>query len=364
MRSSLRKLLSEFLGTWMYLTLGGLGILTSPFLPPVTWAVSLVAGSLAGGDGAHLSPSVSIGLTVIGKSSWWSLPGCLAGQFLGSFVAGMTLVGIGPVDAVTRMSLATSNTSSLLTEPWFYGPVAGEGVYREILTLFLAALIFQLLICASSGSALYQGLALGTLIHAMGKHKGGALNPARQLMGRLLVSIYHQSFHVFTENDFWFWKPVVWSLAGSVCASLLYWLFIQVPLSLETSKTRDSKLEGEDVQSEISSLLEEKSQSIVQLSPTTRKSRDSSHSNHASATPGDTPLQLRALFREKPSRSSSILRYCKRNNISSDDLKKYLERYDSVRLDKLDLGNGVTVNVKHTGAPSNPQEEKHPKEDA
>jgi len=347
MCTSTRLLLVEFLGTWIYLTLGGLGTLRTPYLPSVTWGVSLTAGYLLGGQESHLNPAVTLGLTAAGRSKLSALPGRLVGQFLGGYVAGMTLVGIAPVGVVERMIGDTNHTSLDWAEPWLTLPSYGSTMYLDILTFTLAAIMFQLLTCSCDGSALYQGISLAAVILMLGPEKGAGLNPAREIMGRLVVAFYHWNWDIFFYYDAWAWIPLVWSCAGCVTASLIHWILVLVPKQIHESRREAKKNIFRDEESsvgEVTCLMQEKPPSAAKLTyvvPPVPPPQPTYETSSASST----PPQLRTLFREKPTRNSAIQRYCKKNNISTTELDRYLERYQSVNLDKVDVGNGVTVKI-------------------
>jgi len=246
MCTSTRMLFSEFLGTWLYLTLGGLGTLHTPYLPALTWAVALTGGSLLGGHDAHLNPAVTLGLTAAGRSKLSSLPSRLVGQFLGAYVAGMTLVGVAPINVVERMVGDTNHTALDWAEPWLTLPQYGATLYLDILTFTIAAIIFQLLISSCEGSALYQGISLGAVILIMGPEIGAGLNPAREIMGRLVVSFYHWNWNIFLYYDIWAWIPLVWSISGCITASLIHWLLIEVPGNVEKNKKKEKEKKMEE----------------------------------------------------------------------------------------------------------------------
>ena len=60
----------------------------------------------------------------------------------------------------------------------------------------------------------------------------------------------------------------------------------------------------------------------------------------------ETPSeQLNAYLDDREVTPNTIKKFCKKNQISTPDLERYLERYKAVPVDHLDLGNGVTVKV-------------------
>merc|ERR1719483_128557 len=176
-----------------------------------------------------------------------ALPGRVVGQLSGALVSGITLVGIAPSQVVQMMIEDKNNTVLDWAEPWLTLPQYSSTLYLDILTFSLTAIMFQMMFISSQGSSLYQGISLTALILTMGPEIGAGLNPAREIMGRLLVSFYHQNWDIFFYYNIWAWIPLVWSVAGCITGSLLYWLFVQVPRHVDTEHD-DSDKDSYDVE--------------------------------------------------------------------------------------------------------------------
>eukprot|EP00092_Neocalanus_flemingeri_P074087 GFUD01091555.1.p1 GENE.GFUD01091555.1~~GFUD01091555.1.p1 ORF type:complete len:356 (+),score=84.73 GFUD01091555.1:142-1209(+) len=343
MYTSLRVMLSEFLGTWLYLTLGGLGTLNQPYIPALTWGAALTVGSLVGGPSSHLNPAVTLGMSASGQSPLSSLPARFTGQFSGALVAGVTLVGVAPTNTVHSMVSDVNMTNMEWEEPWFTVPAYGSSVYADILTFTLAAVMFQLVFSASSGSALYHGINLATIITVLGQHIGAGLNPAREVMGRMVVSFYHWNWDVFMFYDVWAWIPLAWSFSGCLTGALLYWLAIDVPRHLETKK-KMKKCRNE-AEYEIPYTIDNEEIELEKLTvflnekPITEKPLKVPNFNKS------PPQQLKNYLDDKEVSPTAIKKFCKKNSISTPELEHYLARYRAVPVDQLDLGNGVTVRV-------------------
>ena len=337
MISSVRHLLTECLGTWLYLSLGGLGTLSQPYIPAITWGASLTVGSLLGGQSSHLNPAVTIGMSASGLSSVTSLPCRIVGQLCGGLLAGITVYGVAAPTIIDKMVTDMNNTNTDWAEPWFTLPVYGSTMFTDILTFTIAAIMFQLVFCASSGSALYHGISLATIITVFGPSFGAGLNPAREVMGRVVVSYFHNNWGVFMIHHAWAWIPLAWSFSGCLTGGLIYWICVKVPKHFDTNKKRGDSDKKADIvvdDETVSMILNERL--VVEKPKTTPIIR------RINETPSE---QLNAYLDNREVTPNTIKKFCKKNQISTPELEHYLERYKAVPVDHLDLGNGVTVKV-------------------
>jgi len=337
MCTSVRLMLLECLGTWLYLSLGGLGTLSQPYIPAITWGASLTVGSLLGGQSSHLNPAVTIGMSASGLSSVTSLPCRIVGQLCGGLLAGITVYGVAAPTIIDKMVTDVNNADTDWAEPWFTLPDYGSTMFTDILTFTIAAIMFQLVFCASSGSALYHGISLATIITVFGPSYGAGLNPAREVMGRLVVSYFHNNWGVFMMHHAWAWIPLAWSFSGCLTGGLIYWICIKVPKHFDANKKGgDSDKKADIVVDEetVSMILNERL--VVETPKTTPISR------RINETPSE---QLNAYLDNREVTPNTMKKFCKKNQISTPELEHYLERYKAVPVDHLDLGNGVTVKV-------------------
>jgi len=350
-------MLLEFLGTWLYLTLGGLGTLNQPYLPALTWGAALTLGALLGGQSSHLNPAVTLGMTASGQSPLSSLPGRFIGQFSGALVAGITLFGIAPSFTVHDMVVDVNNTNMDWAEPWFTVPEYGSTMYIDILTFTIAAVMFQMVFCSSSGSALYHGISLATIITIFGPSFGAGLNPAREVMGRLVVSFHHWNWGVFMLYDVWAWIPLAWSFSGCLTGALVYWLCVEVPKHVDTRKKEKTNHMPKEY--EIPYTIDHDDHEVENLTVVMSEKPLTQKPPAAPAMPNfdkSPPQQLKTYFDEKETSPTAIKKFCKKNQISTPELEHYLARYKAVPVDHMDLGNGVTVTVKDV---DESEEEKH-----
>ena len=345
MCTSVRLMLLECLGTWLYLSLGGLGTLSQPYIPAITWGASLTVGSLLGGQSSHLNPAVTIGMSASGLSSVTSLPCRIVGQLCGGLLAGITVYGVAAPTIIDKMVTDMNNTNTDWAEPWFTLPDYGSTMFTDILTFTIAAIMFQLVFCASSGSALYHGISLATIITVFGPSFGAGLNPAREVMGRVVVSYFHNNWGVFMIHHAWAWIPLAWSFSGCLTGALVYWLAVEVPKHCDSKKRKqrnNSENEYEipytidhddnDVEN-LTVVMDEKPQKMPPTPPAMPNFDKS------------PPQQLKSYFDDKDTSPTAIKKFCKKNHISTPELEHYLARYKAVPVDKMDLGNGVTVTV-------------------
>jgi len=315
-------MLLECLGTWLYLSLGGLGTLSQPYLPALTWGASLTVGSLLGGQSSHLNPAVTIGMSASGLSPITSLPSRIVGQLCGALLSGITVYGIAPHPIITKMVTDVNNTNIDWAEPWF----------TDILSFTIAAIMFQLVFCASSGSALYHGMSLATIITVFGPGVGAGLNPAREVMDRLVVSYFHWNWGVFMLYDVWAWIPLAWSFSGCLTGALVYWLAVEVPRHCDTKKKRQKATSESEY--EIPYTIDHDDNAVENLTVVMDEKPQK-----MPPTPPAMPNF------DKDTSPTAIKKFCKKNHISTPELEHYLARYKAVPVDKMDMGNGVTVTV-------------------
>lgn len=309
----LRLLLSELVGTWLYLSLGGLT--TSP--SPITWGLSLTAGSLLS-PACHLNPAVSVGMVASSQASLSSLPARVLGQIAGALLASLSILH-------TSLFLYRVEPGP---ESLFTPPPALPHFYTYLVTVVMAALVFQLLFCGSRGSPLYQGLSLATVLELLCGEVGAALNPVREVLGRLVMAHYRQSWQVFETAGAWVWVPVTGTFSGCLTGALIYWIFIQIPHQLEersSRKTSPLSLDGRGEELDKFTLhMDEKRPPPPPPPPPPPK-----------LSPATTSLFF-------PARNGSK----SKDQTRASQISKHLERYEAVSMDKLDLGHGVTVTVR------------------
>jgi glycerol uptake facilitator protein len=188
------------------------------------WAMAVFVGVYvsSGISGGHLNPAVTIGLAVLGKFDWASVPAYIAAQLLGAML-GSALVWI----MYRRHFDATPDTNSKLavfcTAPAI--PATIDNLLSEIIGTFV--LIFGVLFLTASKNSLgsLDALPVALLVLAIGVSLGGttgyAINPARDLGPRIIHAILPIK-DKGSSNWQYSWIPVAGPVIGSLLAALCY----------------------------------------------------------------------------------------------------------------------------------------------
>lgn len=219
--SILGPALAEMVGTFI-LVFGGTAVAVAAILnrPTAGAAYDSLAVALAFGlalaavvaaighvSGAHVNPAVTLGMAVVGKFPWKSVPAYVGAQLVGAILGalGTWLAFGGP--GRNKASLAATY------------PAQGVGDLQafllEILITFI--LVFVVVSVATDGRApaaiapIAVGFALAVGVFIAGPVTGGAVNPVRAL-GPMLVAGDLTSF----------WLYILGPIIGGVLAALLY----------------------------------------------------------------------------------------------------------------------------------------------
>ena len=234
----MHPLISEFIGTFILLLLGN-GVNANISLNKtyaqnagwlviaLGWAIAVfVAVFIAGASsGAHINPAVTLGLAMVGKFAWVSVPGYLAVQFLGAFCgAWVTYLHFRPHFKATEnpdTKLGLFCTSPAIKSHW-------NNFISEVIGTFV--LVFGVFFLVSGdGLGSLSALPVGLLVLGIGLSLGGttgyAINPARDFGPRL----FHALAPIRGKRDSnwsYAWIPVVGPLVGASLAAGIYMLII------------------------------------------------------------------------------------------------------------------------------------------
>ncbi|MGD0193899.1 MAG: MIP/aquaporin family protein [Candidatus Dormibacteria bacterium] len=226
---------SEVIGTGLLILLGDgvvAGVLLSKskaensgwIVITFGWAMAVAMAVYAVGqfDGAHLNPAVTLGLAVIGSTSWSNVPSYLGGELVGAFI-GAVLVWAHYSHHWKEtddpgLKLAVFSTGPAIRNPLF-------NIISEIIGTFV--LVFGVVAITSKGNSLSGGLApllIGLLVFAIGLSLGGptgyAINPARDLMPRIahfLLPIPGKG----SSDWSYAWIPVVGPIIGGILGAVV-----------------------------------------------------------------------------------------------------------------------------------------------
>lgn len=190
------------------------------------WGLAVMAGVFfAHESGAHLNPSVSIGLAVAGTFPWSSVVPYIVAQFLGAFV-GAVLVWV----AYKNHFDITDNKDALLgtfcTAPAIEGHKGMNFLTEMIATFVLLTMIFSAshYVDPTGYAGALSAWPITMVIVSIGMSLGGptgyALNAARDLGPRLahnLLPIPHKG----SSHWEYAWVPAFGPIVGAVLAALL-----------------------------------------------------------------------------------------------------------------------------------------------
>lgn len=157
-------------------------------------------------SGAHINPTVTIGLAVAGKFPWRMVPGYLAAQFVGSIAAALM---------IWLMFSGTARQAPLLlgtTAPGERGwgvAFATEVVLGALLVIVvMATAVDERADPAGAGLAIGLTIAAGVIVAL--NVSGGSFNAARTL-GPMIVSAQFPSWWVYLV------APTVGGVFGALC---------------------------------------------------------------------------------------------------------------------------------------------------
>ncbi|AER40500.1 MAG: aquaporin family protein [Flavobacteriales bacterium] len=203
-------------GGWLTITIG--------------WALAVFMGIIVSFpySGAHLNPSVTIGLAIVGKFNWGLVPFYILSQFIGSML-GALLVWILYKDHF----LITENEKYKLSV--FATCPSIRNFTSNFLSEVLATFIFMFLnFNLTEGSIFFHekkysiAFPLSLIVLGIGLSLGGttgyAINPARDLGPRIIYSLIKIPGKGKSNWDY-AWIPVLGPVIGSSIASILYLLF-------------------------------------------------------------------------------------------------------------------------------------------
>ena len=226
---------SEVIGTGLLILLGDgvvAGVLLSKskaensgwIVITFGWGMAVAMAVYAVGqfDGAHLNPAVTLGLAVIGSTSWSDVPQYLAGEFVGAFI-GAVLVW-----AHYSHHFKETEDPGLKLAVFSTGPAIRNyplNFISEVIGTFV--LVFGVVAITSKGNGLVGGLApliIGLLIFAIGLSLGGttgyAINPARDLMPRIAHFILPIAGKGTSDWEYAL-IPVVGPIVGGILGALV-----------------------------------------------------------------------------------------------------------------------------------------------
>jgi len=222
----------------LYSKIGGTppGTLATPFANtwPVIifgWGFAVMLGIYVAGaiSGAHINPAVTLALAATGRHPWGKvLPYWLA-QVLGAFVAGGILWFV--YQGALQNTIAGGSVNLTVGGVFYTSPKFFVGTFGAFGDEFLgtALLVAMILAIVDARNQPVQGnlnpLIIGFLIVAIGAsfglNTGYAINPARDFGPRLWIALF-SGFGSFSQNNYYFWIPIVGPLLGGVVGAFVF----------------------------------------------------------------------------------------------------------------------------------------------
>jgi aquaporin Z len=204
----MKKLLTEFIGTFFLVFTVCLTVLGNVSMAPLAIGASLMIMVYMGGhiSGAHYNPAVSLAVTLRGKLSWGEFGQYVVAQILGGiFAAFMAHMILGKTFAPAPGDGVTA-TAALLTELLY--------------TFALALVVLNVAISKGTSGNSFYGLAIGFTIvvaaFAGGAVSGGAFNPAVGLG----PTIIHAAIGGGSYSNVWLY--IVGPLLGGALAAAVF----------------------------------------------------------------------------------------------------------------------------------------------
>ena len=271
----LGEMIGEFFGTGVLILFGD-GVVATVFLygnlganggasPFATewiviilgWGLAVMLGIYVAGaiSGAHINPAVTLALAATGRHPWGKvLPYWLA-QVLGAFVAGGILWFV--YQGALQNTIAGGSVNLSIGGVFYTSPKAFVGTFGAFGDEFLgtALLLFMILSIVDARNQPVQGnlnpLIIGLLIVAIGAsfglNTGYAINPARDFGPRLWIALF-SGFGSFTQNNYYFWIPIVAPLCGGAVGALVFdWTLGRVLAARMLGDSGDTVTTGESV---------------------------------------------------------------------------------------------------------------------
>jgi len=222
----INKYLAEFLGTFILVFLGSMGILAvggaagAAEIVAIAFAfgLALLAGIWAVGhvSGGHFNPAVTLAMVLDGRTSFGDAIGYWIAQFAGASVASLVIWA-----ASTRLEVAATATR--------YEELSTGILVELALTAIFVWVILAVTRTGGNHAPIAIALTLVT-VHVAGiPFSGASVNPARSF-GPAIVSGAPEAIEQL-------WVYIVFPLVGAIVAFALYRLFPPEEVVRETTDT-------------------------------------------------------------------------------------------------------------------------------
>ena len=246
------KLIFDASGDWLLIAFG--------------WAIAVaLAIWVAGGvSGAHINPAVTLAFAVFRGFPWRKVPGYVAAQVLGAFVAAALLYlnykqAINSFEAAKNITRGDANSvptfSIFATFPApFYSNPAGPFLDELIGTALLVGIVFALIDefnqpPGANLAPLIIGFVVFGIGMSFGANSGYAINPARDFGPRIFAWIQGWG-DIAVPGDYgnvnsYMWVPIVAPLVGGLVGAVVYNFFIHNVLRARPTGPPPGRAPGE-----------------------------------------------------------------------------------------------------------------------
>jgi len=226
----MKKLVAEFIGTMVLVTLGcGTAMLvgcdssdgSAYLLTALAFGLVIVGMAYCVGNisGCHINPAVSLGVLISGGMTAKEFAGYVVAQCLGAFAGSGLLFAIFSLGSVTDMTggFGSNGLAGVNGNIW-------AGLIVEIVLTFIFVLTILGVTSKKANHGSFGGLIIGltlTLVHILGIGlTGTSVNPARSFGPALMAAITGTSAPI-TQ----LWVFIVGPLVGAALAAYVYKFF-------------------------------------------------------------------------------------------------------------------------------------------
>jgi len=267
-----KKYLAEVLGTFVLVFLGdsfvayavagsgGNGFKAGLLAAGLFWgfAVTLAIYTAGAVSGAHLNPAVTLALAWRRGFPWSKVPGYLASQVVGAFLAaaGVSFVWNGLIYnyehtgglAIDRGGangiesgliysanwphplLIGHNAAALAQDPWWVG-AGTEIIITAILVITILGIIEDRVPSAANVAPLAIGIVVAALVGLFAPIEMASLNPARDFGPRIWMLLIGYGSNAIPGPNFNIWITTLMPLVGGPLGAYIYDMFIHQHLA-------------------------------------------------------------------------------------------------------------------------------------
>ncbi|RNA34844.1 aquaporin-9 [Brachionus plicatilis] len=182
---------------------------------------------------AHFNPAISLAMLLTKQMKLIEFLVYTLAQFIGAFM-GAALVFLVYFDAISdakKSGSLTDISTIFVTLPnksvsqvgIIADQIIATAVYLILILAFTDKKNFQF---SPEGTALMAGVALFSICSTLSYNSGSPLNPARDFSPRFFISLVTWNGQVYSNNNYYFWTPIVCPMIGSAIGTGVYSLVI------------------------------------------------------------------------------------------------------------------------------------------